>query len=380
MQSNFLTPEFTAGGDEAVEGIYPLGALLGRSSLGIVYETRFSESPAAIKVALANLPDSEEVLERWKAAMALSHPNLLRVYAAGTSMLNDSPIIYVVMERGEESLASVLAGRRLSEEEVREMLNPALSALFYLHRNDFAHGRIKPSNILAVGEMVKLSSDSVSAASEAAVAEDARAIGYLIQQSIAPDPGLAASAVLGDIVDHALETDPARRWTVARMQARLRAPEPAEEALKERHGGFPKWIVAGLAALVLIVVGLAVIPKKEPPPAPVGAPVTQAPPAVAARPAIPAPATPAVSQAHGRRATGWAVIVSAYGTRAPAEKRERSLASKWPGFQWSVLQQRAEKSYYLVVIGRDLSEDEADALRKRAINGGLPRDTYIKRM
>jgi hypothetical protein len=31
------------------------------------------------------------------------------------------------------------------------------------------------------------------------------------------------------------------------------------------------------------------------------------------------------------------------------------------------------------VIGQNLSEDQANALRKRAVASGLPRDTYVKR-
>jgi hypothetical protein len=46
-----------------------------------------------------------------------------------------------------------------------------------------------------------------------------------------------------------------------------------------------------------------------------------------------------------------------------------------------VFQQRsAEKTYYLVMLGQNLSEDAADSLRKQAVASGLPKDTYIKRV
>jgi hypothetical protein len=44
-----------------------------------------------------------------------------------------------------------------------------------------------------------------------------------------------------------------------------------------------------------------------------------------------------------------------------------------------VFEQKAGKTFYLVVIGQNLSEDQANALRKRAVASGLPRDTYVKR-
>ena len=74
------------------------------------------------------------------------------------------------------------------------------------------------------------------------------------------------------------------------------------------------------------------------------------------------------------------MIVGAYGFREPAEKRAREMASKWPNFEISVLEAQSEKTHYLVVLGKNLSEDEAEALRKRAVEAGLPRQTYIKRV
>jgi hypothetical protein len=55
------------------------------------------------------------------------------------------------------------------------------------------------------------------------------------------------------------------------------------------------------------------------------------------------------------------------------------MARRWPKFNTNVFEQKADKTYYLVVIGQNLSEDQAQALRKRAVGSGLPRDTYVKR-
>jgi hypothetical protein len=307
-------------------------------------------------------------------------------------------------ERAEESLAGVLARRRLSERETEEMLAPVLAALEYLHRNGYAHGRIKPSNVLAVGETVRLSADSVASADDAARAEDVYAVGHVVKES-----ATVVSPALAEIVQHALEPDPARRWTTPQMQSRLSAPEGGEETTQSAvpgsggpKWGVPKWIIAALAALVLIVVGLSMMRRKEPAPAAV---VPAREPVVASRaPDVPRAVSrsnaPPVSTGHGttghkttgpgttglgttvpgRRASGWSVIVAAYGFRAPAEKRLGAMEAKWGRFQWSVLEQRADKTYYLVVIGQNLSEDDAEALRKRAVQAGLPRDTYIKRV
>jgi cell division protein FtsN len=93
------------------------------------------------------------------------------------------------------------------------------------------------------------------------------------------------------------------------------------------------------------------------------------------------PALPgAAGKKAGRKEEGWSVIVAAYNFREPAEKRMKTLAEKFPKFNLSIYEQHADKIYYLVVIGQNISEDRADALRKRAISSGLPRDTYIKKL
>jgi hypothetical protein len=58
----------------------------------------------------------------------------------------------------------------------------------------------------------------------------------------------------------------------------------------------------------------------------------------------------------------------------------RELARKWPKFNITVLDQKTERARFLVVLGQSLSEDVAEALRTRAVEAGLPRDTYIKRV
>jgi hypothetical protein len=56
------------------------------------------------------------------------------------------------------------------------------------------------------------------------------------------------------------------------------------------------------------------------------------------------------------------------------------MMKKWPKFNPGVLQPATDKAHYLVVLGQNLSEDQAEELRKRAVDSGLPHDTYIKRM
>jgi hypothetical protein len=319
----------------------------------------------------------------------------------------------VVMERADESLNGVLTERALTGDETREMLVPAVAALDYLHKKGYAHSRLSASNVLAVQGQLKLSSDNAIRVNDGrSTTEDIKALGVLIVQALtqqipngdgrpeldilrrAPDP-------LPDIVRHCLDPDSARRWTAERVEATLRGPtrKPSVEkmpAVVDAGGktGIPSWIYAGLAALILIVVLSAVIRKTDRD-APSVAVAQHA--AVPRRASdtetvdrassveVPSPAPKPdprteATRAQGRKADGWSVIVATYASRELAEKRTRDMMKRWPKFNIGVFQPRAEKTHYLVVLGQNLSEDQAEELRKRAVDSGLPRDTYIKRV
>src|SRR5260221_3331039 len=70
------------------------------------------------------------------------------------------------MECAEENLAQVLPARALTPDEAREMLDSVLDVLAYLHGKGFVHGHIKPINIMANGDQLKLSSDGICRAGE----------------------------------------------------------------------------------------------------------------------------------------------------------------------------------------------------------------------
>jgi outer membrane biosynthesis protein TonB len=65
------------------------------------------------------------------------------------------------MEYADQTLAQLLPRRALSPDETREMLIPALSALNFLHRNGLVQGQVKPTNLLVVGDHLKLASDTI---------------------------------------------------------------------------------------------------------------------------------------------------------------------------------------------------------------------------
>lgn len=152
-----------------VEGKYPLRQWLGGSDHSAVFLTEMpggNGKRAAIKLSEADGPDAERETSRLRSAAKLNHPNLISIYDFGQFRLDSTPVIYIVMESAEEDLGQILPQRPLTPAEVSDMLWPLLDALSYLHESGFVHSRLKPSNVLAVGDQLKLSTDQVVKAGE----------------------------------------------------------------------------------------------------------------------------------------------------------------------------------------------------------------------
>ncbi|MEP7244821.1 MAG: protein kinase [Gammaproteobacteria bacterium] len=151
---------------QVVNGVFPLRRFLGGSDHSAVFLTEYEAEgvvDAAIKLIPADTLHSQAQLVQWVATAALAHPHLMRLFDVGRCRFEGREFLFVVMEHAEQTLAQILPQRALSAEETREMLLPTVGALAFLHRNQLAHGQLKPSNILVVGDQLKLSSDSVRA-------------------------------------------------------------------------------------------------------------------------------------------------------------------------------------------------------------------------
>jgi hypothetical protein len=75
-------------------------------------------------------------------------------------------LLYVAMEYADENLAEIIPQRSLTLEESREALNAIVDVLVFLHGKGLTHGHICPANILAVGEFLKVSSDTIEPAAD----------------------------------------------------------------------------------------------------------------------------------------------------------------------------------------------------------------------
>jgi TonB family protein len=242
---------------QVIDSRFPLRQLLGESSHSAVFATERLDrggAKAAIKLVAASGAAAEAQLARWRQVARLSHPNILPLYHYGRGRLGELELLFAVMEFADETLAEILPQRALSAGETRQMLENVIGALAYLHQQGLVHGDIQPANILAVGENIKLSSDTLRPIQEASggtghtggatdsrpaasgsvePAGDIYSLGIMLVQTLTQHSPFDAGTSLGhaaeplpapfdDIVLHALHPDPQLRWTAADIAARLK--------------------------------------------------------------------------------------------------------------------------------------------------------------
>jgi serine/threonine protein kinase len=176
VQANEVTSEvWTRWQGQVINGAFPLGRFLGCSDHSGVFLTKSAEhhlSQVAIKLVPADRSLAESQLPRWKRAGRVTHPHLLPMFAWGGCQLDGLPYLYNVTEYADQTLAQLLLHRALTEDEAREMLLPILDALAFLHGRNLAHGQLKPTNILVVGDQLKLASDTIRRIREGKMGRD----------------------------------------------------------------------------------------------------------------------------------------------------------------------------------------------------------------
>jgi TonB family protein len=212
---------------------------------------------AAIKLMGLDTQKAKLQLSLWASIKKLSHPNLIRLLEAGEYSAAEDHGLYVLMEYAEESLSTILPSRPLTAAETNEMLKPMLDALAYIHGQGLVHGHIKPANIMAVGEQLKISSDGIAppghstyparpsyylpqeaVSGRLSTATDSWSLGVTLIEALTQQrPELQNSgegqaalsrlpAPFRNIAEQCLRPDPQRRCTISDIQRELGSPSP----------------------------------------------------------------------------------------------------------------------------------------------------------
>jgi len=309
-----------------VNGTYPLRQYIGGSAHSAVFLTEIpgqNAQRAAIKL-IAPSGDTQVQIGGYRLASEVTHSHLLRIFKIGRTHISGEDLLFVVMEYVDESLSQILPQRALTPAEVTDMLKPSLEALAYLHQNGFAHGRIRPTNIMVVGEQLKLSSDGLCRTGAPAgsiepdaydppelstkgfsPAGDVWSLGVTLAEALTQrfpkwtdrlqkEPSLPEQMAepFAEIARHCLVRDPRSRWTVAEVSNRLFPPakvsqqphgtlkEELRNALRITREAFPlqqfkewistiqivdKWIYAvPIAAMIAIILLLGTLLHRGP--------------------------------------------------------------------------------------------------------------------
>jgi TonB family protein len=352
---------------QVVDGRFPLLECLGSSEHSTVFLTEL-EGPesqrAAIKLMAAARGETDERLTAWRAAKALFHPHLMTLFHFGRCEIDGTSLNFVVTEYADEVLSQIIPERPLTPAEAREMLEPVLEALRYLHAKGFVHGHLKPSNIMVVNNELKISGDDLQAAGEPMRLDTARDIYHAPQIDASPITPAADSWSLGatlveiltqhppvwnetagadpvvpnsvpqpfaDIARECLRVDPARRCTLEDVKALLEGkakPRPqtplpvsapaqaAKRAPSAKMHIFP--LVAGLVILIGIIAILEMRSHREQPAFP-GPDTSQQ-----------SPAASATGTQPENSASPGAVTGSATGTVTRGEVAQRVLPEVLP--------------------------------------------------
>ena len=248
---------------QTIDGRYPLRRLVRSEGRRAWFETETGpqSTPATISLTEA-ATDADEVIARLQTAQELKHPNLVSITRVGHVRIDDTVVVYALMEHIEQNLSDVLQSQALSPQEGREVAEALVGALSAIHQIGWSHGHMEAASVLATEETVKLRSDCLQSTT-AGQADDVAGIGTILFQAFT------------------------QRKTVSTTDAQInRIPAPFAEIV--RNSSARRWSLGQIANALKPAVPVAIAAPPPPPPAPEPAP-EPAPVAVRSAPPRPAP-------------------------------------------------------------------------------------------
>jgi len=332
---------------ELVDGRFRLLQFLGGSDHSAVFLAEGGQSlqKVTLKFVDGNPATAQLQLSRWERAAKLSHSHLVRLLESGRCQLGRATMLYVVSELAQENLSQILPNRPLNPSETEYVLRSVLEVLAYLHGQGLAHGCLKPGNIMAVNEQLKVSSDTICRPGERGLghqptvydppeittsgltpAGDVWSLGITLVEVLTQRPSVgegirqedltlpdSVPAPFLEIARQCLRLDPQRRWTVPDIAARLLPVSTAPNKKAWTRYWFPA--VAAGVALIALLAGSKLLnhgPQTRPQIRPNSPPAVEQPeaskpdpePRSAVHPAIPPPKTTLPTRTGGREDSG----------------------------------------------------------------------------
>lgn len=414
-----------------IDGAFPLIKLIRPEGRSAFFSTPNGPgAPTVIRLIESHF-DGEDILVRWRGVSALNHPNLVKLKKFGHVVVDETPLVYTVMETVDGNLGEILQVRRLTEEETREIATSLLAAIEALHASGFVHEHVEPANVMAVGEVIKLRSDCIREALEgeegaALKRKDVRDYAVVLLEALTQKKTLQETlpAPFDEIVRKGMKGE----WGLAQIGVALRAKAPAQPVVRpvekaefkvetpaaaaapvvpkvpearrvqvhvdEEQQGGRRWIAYIVGAMVIVLLFVwyfasgrssgsndAVKPSAAPVPvaqesAP-AATVAETKPARSVPAAAASTALPAVQTAGGPARGTWTVIAFTYNREDQARQKAAEIAQAHPDLNPTVFAPTGHGPY-VVALGGMMSKQDAFALSGKAKREGMPKDIYAQ--
>jgi hypothetical protein len=413
-----------------IDGAFPLIKLIRPEGRSAFFSTpNGSGAPTVIRLIESHF-DGEDILVRWRGVSALNHPNLVNLKKFGHVVVDETPLVYTVMETVDGNLGEILQVRRLTVEETREIATSLLAAIEALHASGFVHEHVEPANVMAVGEVIKLRSDCIREALEgeegaALKRKDVRDYAVVLLEALTQKKTLQETlpAPFDEIVRKGMKGE----WGLAQigvaLRAKAKAPaqpvaRPVEKAevkvetpaaaapvvaqvpearrvqvpIDEEQQGGRRWIayVVGAMVIVLLLVWYfasgrsssndAAKPSTAPPAAQESGPAAT-PSETKPVPGVPATAVstqlPAVQTAEGPTRGTWTVIAFTYNREDQAKQKAAEITQAHPDLNPTVFAPTGHGPY-VVALGGMMSKQDAFILSGKAKREGMPKDIYAQ--
>ena len=161
-------------------GRWLLGRLLRTEGRSALFSTTQNDGKPAVLRLTEALNDQAVLHARFRAIQSAGDQYLVGIQGYGDAVLDGTPLSYAVLEPTQESLADILAERRLAPDETMEVATSVAGGLQALHAQGLVHGLVEPESVLAAGDRIKLRSDC---ARPAPAPEDAALEGAVTPQT-----------------------------------------------------------------------------------------------------------------------------------------------------------------------------------------------------
>lgn len=415
-----------------IDGAYPLTKLLQPEGRSAFFSTSNGAGEQTIIRLIESHYDDDEILSRWRGIGALDHPNLVRLKRFGSVVVDETSLLYAVIEPVDANLAEIVSQRSLAPDEARDLAVSMVAALEALHANGFVHEHLATHTVLAVGETIKLRSDCIRETPEGEEGRllkqrDVRDLSLILLEALTQNRSLdvlhgSLPAPFDEIVRNGITGD----WGLTEISNALaggfsakplpsavtnppsvnEAPPIASKVIEmpsriEGRRNFPRntaapsrsgavmWCVLAVAVLVAVVFGRYLMHQATPSPSSgnkavaVQSSLVTTPAAekdqtpAAAAPPAPAQDDHVAVEPVAAEKQVWRVVAFTYNHQDQAQHKVGMISERNPNLKPEVFAPNG-RAPYLVTIGGAMSREEAFAFAKKAHREGVARDAYAQ--